>query len=235
MENKNKKIVLVDTIVYRPVVAAPRPPLSLDKVGTVRKRRIKNNIIIYNLLVLAFFSLIVSAYSINKSLSQKEKIAQGNSPGQAVLSAITSDAKGNINDEVLLIPRLSISAPIIPIESRNNDDVMEGLKKGVVRYGQTVNPGEKGNSFIIGHSSDYPWKEGNYKQIFANLDKLGTGDSVVAQHNGKKFNFVVTGKKIVEPNDMSTLEQTAEPTMTLMTCWPPGTTDKRLVVILRLQ
>ena len=37
----------------------------------------------------------------------------------------------------------------------------------------------------------------------------------------------------MEPTDVSVLKQTDEPYLTLMTCYPPGTTSKRLIVKLK--
>jgi LPXTG-site transpeptidase (sortase) family protein len=134
----------------------------------------------------------------------------------------------NIN--TLVVPKININAPIVFIDSTDEKAIQDNLKNGVVHYGGTANPGVAGNSFITGHSSNYWWEKGNYNYVFANLNKLATGDQAKIYFNGNKYIYQVTSVKIVEANDMSVLSQTEKPTLTLMTCTPPGTSWKRLIV-----
>jgi sortase A len=99
---------------------------------------------------------------------------------------------------------------------------MEELRKGVVRYPDTARPGEVGNVFIFGHSSNYPWVKSEYNDIFALLDTLKDGDDVVIFYGQKKFTYRITDRAIVKPGDMEVLES-RDPTkkeLALMTCWP---------------
>jgi sortase (surface protein transpeptidase) len=36
---------------------------------------------------------------------------------------------------------------------------MKELQNGVIRYPGSAKPGDEGNSFIFGHSSNFPWVE----------------------------------------------------------------------------
>lgn len=130
----------------------------------------------------------------------------------------------------LIIPALEIKVPIVFSNGKTNDEVMEDLKKGVVHLGGTALPGEKGNSVITGHSSDYPWNEGGYKQVFALLDKLEANDMIYIDYQSNRYNYKVTGKEVIENNRLDILNQTEGYILTLMTCYPPGTTFKRLIV-----
>ncbi len=132
----------------------------------------------------------------------------------------------------LAIPKINVTAPIIFANSTDDNIIHENLKNGVVHYSGTANPGTAGNSFITGHSSNYWWEQGSYNYIFANLNKLIIGDIAKIYFNGNKYVYQVTEIKIVEANDMSVLDQTEKPTLTLMTCTPPGTSWKRLIVSL---
>ena len=62
------------------------------------------------------------------------------------------------------------------------------------------------------------------------LDKLVVGDTFSLNYEQKKYVYQVTTVKVVEPTDLSVLAQTVEPTMTIITCTPPGTSWKRLIV-----
>jgi len=133
-------------------------------------------------------------------------------------------------DSQIVIPKIGITAPIIFLASRNEQEIQNNLTRGVVHYSGTAKPGEVGNSFITGHSSNFWWVKGNYNYVFVNLDKMAAGDQAKIYHNGKKYVYSVTEVKTVEPNDVSVVTQTDTPTLTLMTCTPPGTNWKRLIV-----
>lgn len=132
----------------------------------------------------------------------------------------------------IVIPKISVTAPILFVETYNEATIQANLSNGVVHYYQTALPGKVGNSFLTGHSSNYWWQKGDYNYIFANLDKLVVGDQAKIYYEGNKLLYQVTAIKTVEPTDMSVLEQTSKPTLTLMTCTPPGTNWKRLIVSL---
>jgi LPXTG-site transpeptidase (sortase) family protein len=99
-----------------------------------------------------------------------------------------------------------------------------------VHYGNTALPGQSGNVAIFGHSSNDWWEPGNYKFVFVLLDKLAPGDTVTVNYNARAYTYQVTGSKIVEPTEVAVLNPTVQPTLTLITCSPPGTSLRRLVV-----
>jgi len=109
--------------------------------------------------------------------------------------------------------------------------IQEALRAGVVHYPYTATPDEMGNVFITGHSSYYPWDKGRYKDIFALLNKLESGDEYSIYYHGKKYDYRVTEVFEVQPDDVSVLEQPVDRRIsTLMTCTPLGTTLRRLIV-----
>lgn len=132
----------------------------------------------------------------------------------------------------LLIPKIGVNAPIIFAESKVESEIQKALERGIVHYQGTAQPGEVGNSFLTGHSSNYWWATGSYNYVFVVLDKMTVGDQAIVYHNGNKFVYTVTAKKVVDPTDVSVMTPTATPTMTLMTCAPPGTSWQRLIVSL---
>ncbi len=75
----------------------------------------------------------------------------------------------------------------------------------------------------------------NYKTIFSTLDQLKVGDTIEINANNKKLVYVVESKNILEPEKVDPLAKIKpdylnESTITLMTCTPPGTREKRLLV-----
>jgi LPXTG-site transpeptidase (sortase) family protein len=132
----------------------------------------------------------------------------------------------------ILIPKIGVSAPIVFSPSADEPTIQKYLQSGIVHYPGTANPGEVGNAFLTGHSSNFWWIKGNYNYIFVNLDKLVSGDQAIIYHSGNKYVYTVTTKSIVLPEETSVLAQTDTPILTLMTCTPPGTNWKRLIVTL---
>lgn len=128
------------------------------------------------------------------------------------------------------IPELNVGAPVTYENTRNETQIDNDLENGVIHYAGTALPGQAGNAVIFGHSSNDWWQPGNYKFVFVLLDKLQPGDQFSVNYNSVHYIYSVTGSSVVEPTDLSVLDPTPTPTMTLITCTPPGTSWKRLVV-----
>lgn len=142
----------------------------------------------------------------------------------------------------IIIPRIGKNIPLVDISMTRSFDFdhmenifMQELEKGVVRYPGSAVPGEKGNAFIFWHSSNYPWLKGDFNDVFALLDNVEFGDQIIVFYNQKKFVYTVREKKIVRPGDVKVLERNPEAReLSLMTCWPIGTTLKRMLVFAEL-
>jgi len=94
----------------------------------------------------------------------------------------------------------------------------------------TALPGDgKGNIFLYGHSSAE--EKSKYSKIFAKMDDLQFGDKIEIVYNKEQFQYTVFDKKIIEEDDFSVLKQTEDEQLTLMTCWPIGTVDRRIIVM----
>lgn len=162
---------------------------------------------------------------------------------------VPSETKINIDlditpyDNRIIIPKIGKNVPLVDVRLDAGFDFdhienifMQELEKGVVRYPGTAKPGESGNTFIFGHSSNYPWVKGEYNSIFALLDQLTFGDEIIVYYNQKKFTYIIHEKKIVKPGNIKVLERDeTKKELSLMTCWPIGTTLNRLIVFAELQ
>lgn len=126
------------------------------------------------------------------------------------------------------IRKLGLVAPIIMTVPF--DQMTEQLRNGVAHYQGTALPGEIGNSVIVGHSSDFIWSEGQFKAIFALLDKLEIGDEIIVRYQTNEHRYRVTGSQVVRPTELSVLKRTPNPQLTLITCYPVGTTRSRLII-----
>jgi sortase A len=104
------------------------------------------------------------------------------------------------------------------------------LKKGPGHYPSTPFPGELGNAAIAGHRT-------TYGEPFRRLDELVVGDPIIVTDLlGRRFTYVVTGQRIVSPQD-SWVVDTVDPsiaTLTLTTCHPEFSAKQRLIVVAEL-
>lgn len=136
-------------------------------------------------------------------------------------------------DPRVLIPKLGVNAPVV-FDEKTMDSAHEqlALRRGTLHYYGTANPGQTGTTTIFGHSSGYSWAKGDYKFIFTNLDKLANGDQIIAYYEGHQYIYTVTGRKVVNPDDLSILDQdTKNHKLQLVTCTPVGSDKQRLVII----
>lgn len=128
----------------------------------------------------------------------------------------------------LTVPKLKLSD--IKVVVASNDFASQ-----LAHLPGTALPGERGNIFISGHSAISPI--GNKRAFFANLVNLKRGDEVIMTALGTQFNYLVTGIKIVDPQETWVISppDSEGRYLTLMTCVPPGFNTKRLVVLAKLK
>ena len=145
--------------------------------------------------------------------------------------AILPKAKYNEPDSII-INKINITAPLIKTRAKNEKELAPDLDKGVIIYPGSADPGKNGNFFLTGHSSTYFWKRDKtpYGEVFAGLDKLQTGDRVMIYYNQYKYEYEIFNKYIATPNNVRLYHPADSSIISLMTCWPVGTTWKRIVV-----
>ncbi|MCA9334913.1 sortase, partial [Candidatus Saccharibacteria bacterium] len=92
-------------------------------------------------------------------------------------------------------------------------------------------PGQFGNTVLSGHSSNDLFDPGDYKFIFAQLEKLQKGDTIFVNYKSTRYTYVVTKTQVVKPTNVKALfGYTNKPYLTLITCTPLGTALNRLLV-----
>jgi LPXTG-site transpeptidase (sortase) family protein len=137
-------------------------------------------------------------------------------------------------DFSIVIPKIGASAKVFPnVDPSNQDAFLPILIRGVAHAAGTVFPGMNGNVYLFAHSTDNFWDVGRYNAVFYLLKDLAKGDEVVIFYQNKRYNYIVTGSKIVNSSDVSDLvnsQNQDKQQLVLQTCWPPGTTWQRLLV-----
>ena len=172
------------------------------------------------LLILIIFKSPVIISQVSYLFHKTPTTASTNAPAASIIPA----------DPTITIPKINVHAPVIYEPSTADAAFQTALESGVVHYGNTAVPGQTGNVAIFGHSSNDWWQPGNYKFVFVLLDKLTPGDQITIDYQSKRYTYEVTGSQVVDPTNVSVLNQTSTPTLSLITCTPPGTSWKRLVV-----
>lgn len=138
----------------------------------------------------------------------------------------------------VIIPKIGKNIPLIDVKNRviedekELDDIfMEELENGIVRYPGSSKPWEVGTSFIFWHSSNFPWIDWDFNDVFSTLDNVAFWDEVIVYYGQKKHTYKIREKRVIKPGDVSVLERDKWLSeITLMTCWPIGTTLNRLIV-----
>lgn len=140
-------------------------------------------------------------------------------------------ANAQLKGDYITIPKIKAQAPLIfNVDPWNEETYQERLKKGVAHAKGTYLPGEKGTSFIFAHSSGNPLEQTRYNTIFLKLGELEIGDRIEIKREGKTYNYLVTQKKVVYPSEIDYLKKNDTPGIIIQTCWPIGTSFKRLLV-----
>ncbi|MBI4038245.1 sortase [Candidatus Daviesbacteria bacterium] len=133
----------------------------------------------------------------------------------------------------VVIPKITANAKVIEnVSPFNQQEYQWALTKGIAHGLGSSFPGQVGNVFLFSHSSVNFYEAQRYNSIFYLLDKLEKGDVIYLYFKNEKFQYQVSEKKLVWANEVNYLKgQGFTKTVTLMTCWPPGTTFKRLLVL----
>jgi sortase A len=119
---------------------------------------------------------------------------------------------------ILRIPRIHLDMVVV------NGTSTGDLKKGPGHYIGTAYPWEaSGRVAIAGHRT-------TYLHPFGGLDKLRSGDLIRLDTEYGKFDYHVTGSRVILPSGAWVLRQTKAPTLVLTTCTPRFSASHRLVV-----
>lgn len=133
----------------------------------------------------------------------------------------------------IVIPKISANARVIAdVDWQDANVYQRALTRGVAHAAGTSYPGMSGNVFIFSHSGVDFYEANRYNALFYLLNKLVPGEEIYVFYKGQKFVYLVAEKKTVSPESVEYLKgDPAKKTLTLMTCWPAGTTLKRLIVV----
>lgn len=205
-------------------------------------------IISYAMMLMGFGLMIWTVWPIMSFFFVDQVIAKTVSPvgdptGQVATVPLTGgESTTNVNTWFPTKPQKKVSTAVnsytlsIPSLGIDNATVViagDDLGKSLVHYGGTGIPGEYGNTVIFGHSTLPQFFRGtkDYKTVFATLPTIKPGSEIKITYDSINYTYVVYDKVVLEPTDLTGLEQRFDDSyLTLVTCVPPGTYLYRLNV-----
>jgi LPXTG-site transpeptidase (sortase) family protein len=160
--------------------------------------------------------------------NQKLKLA-----GKPEITGLPSEwAVPDVNYSIY-IPKINAISKVIPgVDAGDQKIYLAALKQGVAEASGLSHPGETGTTFLFAHSVGSRVDFARYNAVFYLLDKLTAGDRIEIVYQGKWYKYEVADREILDANDTKYLiPQTLSEKLVLQTCYPPGTSWRRLVVV----
>jgi sortase A len=133
----------------------------------------------------------------------------------------------------LVIPKIAVNVKVFAnVDANNPKEYLPLLAQGVAHAKGSLLPGQEGNVFIFAHSTNTPLNATRYNAVFYLLNKLEKEDEILIYYQQQKYTYKVMEKKIISPEKLNDYLKTLKgKTLTLQTCYPPGTTINRLLII----
>lgn len=124
------------------------------------------------------------------------------------------------SNNILIIPNIGTASTVFEGNS------VRTMDKGPWRRPNSSTPDQGGNTVIVAHRYTF----GSHIDTFYHLDKLQRGDLLEVYWNQKEYIYQVESIEEVAPTATHIENPTSEPTLTLYTCTPLLTAERRLVV-----
>ncbi len=209
------------------------------------KKLISNILILVGIfcLILAFGPLVRDELWYKLKTIKDQQISLDNPDGQpdSVFARYLSTRPINIEpvntDFGIVIEKIGVNAPVkADVAVTDEKAYNEALKDGIAHAAVSGYPSsEPGNVYLFAHSSVNFWQLGKYANVFNLLRKLELGDRAHVFYKGQQYVYEVVNKEKLDGwNTYPLTRPVIEPTLTLQTCDPPGTTLDRLVVTAKL-
>ncbi|MFD1178041.1 class D sortase [Paenibacillus puldeungensis] len=150
-------------------------------------------------------------------------LAEETAEAQPVSAQLTT-AGGNSPIATIEIPAIDLKLPVLEGATKEN------MKHAATHMSETPPLGKSGNAAIAAHRAH---KKG---RLFNRLNEVVSGDKIIINTETERFTYVVYKISVVEPTDLSVLEDKGkEKILTLITCDPLKNPTHRLIVQAKLE
>lgn len=216
----------------------------------LKKKKVKIcdvlSIIIFIILLLMGFLLVLSPWL--KEAVIKKEIEKYN-----IVSFSEEEIQDNVDNKKPFSENASIEAPdflkvLVNIPSVKREDVIGAIVIGGNIVSLPILHGTNTQNLLVGATTvknDQVMGKGNYvlaghhmrddRLLFGPLLKIEKGTYIDITDKRQIFTYKVKAKKIVQETEVSVLEDTGSPRLTLITCDVTGIdTDKRVIITAEL-
>jgi Sortase domain len=217
-----------------PKILANNNPQESPNTPTANKKyapEIKNSVIVKDGKIAAFSDdeSDITKYYTNSGLYQQYiKGSDNNGKSRQPLDELVKKPEQGIKNSYLIYPKYRVQAPIqygdfkdlfqtrteggfnfngqLIDQNPTESPIQLKLKEGIVHLGYTVQPGDIGNSYIVGHSSNFSNVKSDYNTIFKPLEsKTVPGeDFLIYDRYGRELKFCVFEALKIEESDIAT-------------------------------
>jgi LPXTG-site transpeptidase (sortase) family protein len=139
----------------------------------------------------------------------------------------------NDNEMELIIPKIAVRTKVlVNVDPAKEEEYNQILSNKAAHALGSSFPGQKGLIYLFGHSTNSIFNLNFFNPVFYAVKNLEKGDRITLLYQGKLYTYQIREKKIVEADDLADLHaEKDEEKLILQTCWPPGTSWKRLLLI----
>lgn len=194
---------------------------------TKRRRKGKALIVVGLSLILAGLLALAGIYAYIYYTDRKAASAQEELFQQWEEDPIPSE-QGNVSmgDGIarIMAPRIGLDAIVVELWGLDDAD---NLRRGPGHIPTTAYPGQPGNCVISGHRT-------TYGAPFRHIEQLAAGDEITLVTAENRYVYEVYEQRIIQPTDLTVLEQEGAAKLTLTACHPWYSAAQRIVVIARL-
>ena len=189
--------------------------VALDVVGRV--------LIALGLLLLSFVAYQLWGTGIAESRAQNTLASEFETVVQNPTIQTTTPLYGDVISRIR-IPSIEVDKFVVAgVDAQS-------LQKGPGLFPGSPLAGQLGNVAITGHRT-------TYGAPFSRINEITVGDEIIVQTSEGEFTYIVNAEPFVVEPTQTEVAQTTDPnsaTLTLISCHPKWTSDKRIVVTAEL-
>jgi len=176
---------------------------------------------------------VIGAYYLAKT-AQPIEPPKGKLPVEVRLAEMTplpTYQPVDLEDFFLTIPKINLDSKVLANVDINAESEYQAklLETGVAHAKGSYLPGENGPTVLFAHSTDTLENIVTYNAKFFAAKDLVAGDEIVMQFDHKVYRYQVVGQQVIDPSDIDAIRNSGAD-LVLLTCYPPGTSWKRLLI-----
>ena len=204
----------------------------VSKKSKAKENKINRNYSVVVGIVLIIISLVIPV-STFAPVFKAEVNYQINQKNNEIINGELAESIPIDPEFSIVIPKINANTKVIKnVDPFDSKIYQQALTQGVAHAKNTATPDQFGNTFIFAHSAGNWYQANQFNAVFYLLNKLEIGDEIIVYYQAKKYNYTVNQNKFIKGSELNYMEsKVGQKQLTLMTCWPPGTTLKRLIII----